>query len=272
MLRTNAENSSFDGDFTYNKDGKRSQVDLCIANERAMDSITSFKIHQLPTNFSDHCPISTSLAIDMTSSISSSQVLTDILSNNGDDTNMKRPRKLPTNINWEAYVNTASIDLQKLNEELQQTDEFTQETVDQVITDLNEIITKSAKSCEIKTTENLPIQHIRNESLTVEQISAGISKKEIDSWNDIMASANPGDIWKKVNWKDKTDEQLQYPSAESLGEHFQEKSTISNETPFSLNTNSPYVPVLDDPISQEELEVASRRLKDKATSDKATVC
>ena len=90
---------------------------------------------------------------------------------------MKRTRKLPTNINWEAYVNTASIYLQKLNEELQQTDEFTQETVDQVITDLNEIITKSAKSCEIKTRENFPIQHIRNESLTVEQIS----KKEIDS-------------------------------------------------------------------------------------------
>ena len=71
-------------------------------------------------------------------------------------------------------------------------------------------------------------------------------------------------IWEKVNWKDKTDEQLQYPSAEALGEHFQERSTISNEIPFSLN---PYVPVLDDPISQEELEVANRRLKDKATSD-----
>ena len=85
--------------------------------------------------------------------------------------------------------------------------------------------------------------NIQNENLTVEQIGAGISKKEIDGWNEIMESKNPGDLWKKINWKDKTNEQLLYPSAESLGEHFQEKSTISNEIPFVLNSDHLYVPV-----------------------------
>ena len=136
----NVGNNDFDGGFTYSKDGKRSQVDLCIANEQAVHSVRGFKIHQLPSNFSDHCPISTSLEIDITSSIPSSQVLMDILSSKGDDTNKKRPRKLPTNINWEAYVNTASIDLQRMKEELKPSDKFTQETVDQVISDLNEIM------------------------------------------------------------------------------------------------------------------------------------
>ena len=263
----NTTNNNFDGDFTYSKDGKNSQVDLCIANEHAARSVSAFRIHKLPTNFSDHSPISTSLEIDVTASIPSSQVLADILSNSGDDTNRKRQRKLPTNINWEAYVNTATIDLQRINEELLMVDEFTQETVDKVITDLNEIITKSAKSCEIKTTENSTTPNIQNENLTVEQISAGISKKEIDGWNEIMENKNPGDLWKKIDWKDKTNEQLLYPSAESLGEHFQEKSTIINEIPFALNSDHPYVPVLDDPISREELEEASKRLKDKATAD-----
>ena len=99
------------------------------------------------------------------------------------------------------------------------------------------------------------------------RVSAGISKKEIDSWNEIIENGNPGDLWNKINWKDKNGEQLQYPSAESLGEHFQEKSKICNEIPFALSSNSPYVPVLDDPISPEEVDQASKRLKEKATAD-----
>ena len=105
-----------------------------------------------------------------------------------------------------------------------------------------------------------------NPNLTIAQISTGISKREIDSWNEILENRNSVDLWNKIAWKDKSDEQLQYPSAESLGENFQDKSKISNETPFALNANNPYVPVLDDPISQTELEKASKRLKEKATT------
>ena len=83
----------------YHKQGKWSQVDLCIANESALEKVKSFSIHQLPTNFSDHCQISTSIEINMNSSIPLSQVLPDILSHNLDQTNKKRPGRLPTNIN-----------------------------------------------------------------------------------------------------------------------------------------------------------------------------
>ena len=111
---------------------------------------------------------------------------------------MKRPRKLPRNINWEAYVNTASIDLRKMNDELQSVESFTQERVDQVITDLNDVITKSARCCEIKDSASAPTPQIQ-ENLTLEQIKAGISKKEIDSWNEILESGDPGDLWNKIN-------------------------------------------------------------------------
>ena len=49
----NSDKIQFDSDFTYHKEGKRSQVDLFIANESALEKVTSFRIHQLPTNFTD---------------------------------------------------------------------------------------------------------------------------------------------------------------------------------------------------------------------------
>ena len=56
-----------------------------------------------------------------------------------------------------------------------------------------------------------------NPNLTIAQISTGISKREIDSWNEIIENHNAVDLWNKIAWKDKCDEQLQYPAAESLG-------------------------------------------------------
>ena len=47
----NSEKIQFDSNFPYHKEGKRWQVDLCIANESALEKVTNFGIHQLPTIF-----------------------------------------------------------------------------------------------------------------------------------------------------------------------------------------------------------------------------
>ena len=55
--------------------------------------------------------------------------------------------------------------------------------------------------------------------------------------------------------------------AEALGEYFQQKSVIHDETPFTFTT-SIHVSVLDDPITDTEIHEASKRLKkDKAAAD-----
>ena len=258
--------NDFDGDFTYNKDNRKSQVDLCIGNEQAVHATTSFQIHKMQNNFSDHLPISASLTLNMSSTISSGQILHDILWDN--DLNSRRPKKLPTNINWDAYVNTASIELQKLNQELENVSEHTQSSVDRIIDTLNETISKTARSCEIKPNEESHTEASLDENRSIDQISADISRKEIESWNALIENNNPIEFWKKINWKDdKAHENLRYPSAEALGEHFQEKSNIKDEIPFSFNDEGTYVPELDDPISTEELDKASKRLKEKATAD-----
>ena len=172
-----------------------------------------------------------------------SQVTADILSNNGEDTE-KRPKKLPTNINWEAYATTASRDLETVKEALSNVEEFTQGTVDKVIYDLNEIITKSANACKLEeiAVETTPELYDGNRS--IQQIIKDISAKEIKSWNEILNNKNPKDLWNKISWKDSTSEkETKYPTAEALGEHFQQKALIQNEIPFAF-TEGTNVPVL----------------------------
>ena len=60
---------------------------------------------------------------------------------------------------------------------------------------------------------------------------------------------------------------MSYPSAQALGEHFQQKSVIQDEIPFAF-TGSNHVPILDDPISDAEISKASKKLKEgKSTAD-----
>ena len=263
-----AYGKNFDGDFTYNKDGRKSQVDICLVNTSGLDAVTSFNIHHVPINFSDHTPISVELNFEINSTIPTSQVTADILSNNGDDAGRKPP-KLPTKINWEAYAATATKDIEQLQQNLTSITEFTQDTVDMIVNDVNTIITKSANAYKV---DERIVEHpavLNDGDRSIQQISDGVSKQEIDSWNFILNSKNPKDLWEKISWKDSTlDTNIRYPSAEALGEHFQQKSIINDEIPFAFTNNPTYVDILDDPISDKEIKDASTKLKEnKSTAD-----
>ena len=53
---------------------------------------------------------------------------------------------------------------------------------------------------------------------------------------------------------------MSYPSAEALGEYFQHKYVVNDETPFAL-TASNRVPILDDSISDTEIIKAKTERK-----------
>ena len=103
----------YDGDFTFCINGRKSQVDICLENDSALEFLKAFATHRISCNFSDHAPISTSLDFDINLSIPTNEILSDILTSNGCHTET-RPRRLPTNVNWKAYVKTASKDLTSL--------------------------------------------------------------------------------------------------------------------------------------------------------------
>ena len=85
----------------------------------------------------------------------------------------------------------------------------------------------------------------------------------------MLNNNNPKELWAEINWNDKNSNTIiKTPTAEDLGRQFEKKSLISNEENFIPNPVITSVPVLDNPISLEDVEKASRRLKaNRSTAD-----
>ena len=74
-------NVEFDGKFTFQKDIRKSQNDVCISNKNGLNNISAFKIYNdIAFNFSDHTPISVTAEIQIDTTPRYSQVTQDLLS------------------------------------------------------------------------------------------------------------------------------------------------------------------------------------------------
>ena len=88
---------------------------------------------------------------------------------------------------------------------------------------------------------------------------------EIERWRRLMESDSPKDIWYAINWKGELNrkENKSSPSPGDFKNHFEKLLLIPEaSSPESTNVNDsetgscPYIPLLDDPISTEELKTA----------------
>ena len=112
----NYDEKIFDGDFTFEKAGSKSQNDACITNVSGLRSVESFSIHDISFNFSDHKPISVSLKIPILAGVKSSLVAEDILTNSCDKS-IKRQRKINSeNVDWKAYETIVNLKLHNIAE------------------------------------------------------------------------------------------------------------------------------------------------------------
>ena len=129
-----------------------------------------------------------------------------------------------------------------------------------------------ALSCQKKRTKSEIFESVLvPENRSVSQIQSEISHADHTKWNNIIKSSNSSDSWNEIAWKGhKDDFHSLTPSAKDFGEYFISKSTIEGEQPFSTCDleNANYCPVLDDPISMEEIIASEKRLKEgKSTGD-----
>jgi SOS-response transcriptional repressor LexA len=108
-------------------------------------------------------------------------MITSLLSNNGDDAGAK-PHNIPTNINWNAYAITASPDLCDLKVKMVSIEEYTQDTVDEIMSNLVTIIPKSAHAHndEVNETDFIPVTQEANRA--IQKIINDISSEEIQSY------------------------------------------------------------------------------------------
>ena len=109
-----------DGNFTFEKGGRKSQNDLVIANQYSLSVIRGFKIHELGWNPSDHSPISINIDLDVTDrniAVSASQ---DILYQQNSN-KIRKPKKIPSEgIDWHKYKTLVENDYKNYDTAIQQ--------------------------------------------------------------------------------------------------------------------------------------------------------
>ena len=266
----NFDKKKFDGDFTFEKGGNKSQNDFCCTNISGLQRVNSFDIHNLSFNFSDHKPISVTVEIPILSGVSSSIVADDILSNSW-DVSPKRPKKIVVeNVDWGAYKTLASLEVNKIYNEIRRMDVLDNEKFQRIVDDMENNLYQTATFCQ-KVNLDIGTEKSKtfvDENRSVNEIDEEISRNEHEKWQRIVTSKDPRSLWKNIEWKGPRSQlQMSTPSAREFGEHFMQKATLENEEVFVFDGQGEYVPELDDDISLEEVEKAANKLKEKSTSD-----
>ena len=78
-----------------------------------------------------------------------------------------------------------------------------------------------------------------------------------------MDRNDPRLIWKAINWRGEiNDKDIETPNDEQFGSHFNNLLNLNSDThPEPIINNAPYIPVLDDPFSLQELDAVIKDMK-----------
>ena len=288
-----------DGDFTFFKGGRKSQNDICLSNSFGLRNVEDFTIHKIGWNFSDHFPISTTVKLDLYDSSVPVSASADILSSLGDEAN-KRTRKIHSSlVDWEGYSVIASREIEMLQCELDSLSaKPDSEKLNVFVEKLTSKLYKTAQTCERRPEHSIPVIPELSPSMVnanevlieysaglcswetwdgarkeaVSSISKRLCTEQIDAWGEVLGCDDSKKIWDRIDWKghckgdDITNE---FPELESLAEQFQSKDNpFDTESLSDMDFGNNKVPLLDGVITTEELEAASKRLKEgKSTAD-----
>ena len=261
-------NTEFDGKFTFQKDIRKSQNDVCITNKTGLKNISAFKIYDdITFNFSDHTPISVTAEFQIDITPRYSQVTQDLLSQSCSH-NDNRQRKINDKlVNWEAYINSTTRDLAQLQNHVIANQNYS--SVDDILYALDNTMYKTATILQTKPPKStVPSRTYTVETRTVSEISQQVANNDTEKWEKIINNKNIRELWKEIAWDSTSyDSSYNYPPTEKLGEHFQNKSKISNEEYFSFDHQKwKDVPVLDYEIAQDEITDATKKLKENRSS------
>ena len=234
----------FKGNLTY-RQGRRwvSEIDLCLSKKSCLSSIYDLQVHQT-VNGSDHAPISISLRIKSSNTVAIRDLVSRSIAINkpGDG------QPVPLNNKLKKSLNHKEIDTSLFTTLLQE---------------IPPPIVESGNDLEVTLASGF--------NLIVDV--AGRCKKEPTPtgpewdrdqprWARILHSNDSKLIWQSINWKgDIASEEGSQPNDEMFKNHFEnlldpEMADNMNFSCSDFYSNVPYIPLLDDPFTMTELEVA----------------
>ena len=244
------QGKNFGGGLTFRRGASWiSEIDICLVKEKALNYLKSVEVNQYISG-SDHAPLMVELNLPVVFE-SAPELLLERCSNLGsscyDGENkknrymMKSPSYKCVDLNrFRSIMNeTTPPDLQQINSEVAPT----------ILEDGNVIINEIAKQCKLP----LRVMTEQNEW-----------DRNHPRWKRIFDANDSKIIWRAINWKgqvvDGADTQ---PSDIHFKMHF-EKLFNPPSVNFSDSvdvSSAPYIPILDDPFTIQELDIAVKGLK-----------
>ena len=237
------------GNLSYRK-GKNwiSELDLCLMHEKSLPLIKEVRVRQ-EIKGSDHAPLCVTMDIKRTNLIA------------------------PFLLNRAKYLGQSYITPQHKHNKLQKTESSRN-------VDLNNFKSYMTEHQPPALTED-DLDSALNTSLKVICEGAKNAKKDITNsgesawdqsqprWKNLLERNDSGTIWKAINWKGKiSDNNTTQPSDEEFKLHFEDLlNTDQGTTQDTDLSDSPYIPVLDNPFTLPELDSA---LKDLGTGKSYT--
>ena len=188
----------FDGKFTYSKGDRRSQNDLCISNITGLYDIEMFSIHELALNFSDHCPISVCFNLTMREESLTKTVSEDLLSQS-DERVQKRPKQLhKSDVNWNAFKNSATRNLLEITNELNGYNLDTQEGLNEASNKVEDCLYNTAIQCRISHQRGFVNASVFNSTINppsnANEIAERITKAKIEKWDRLLLSKDTKEL------------------------------------------------------------------------------
>ena len=278
-----------EGDFTYFKGGKKSQIDFVYCNKNGLKFIEDFCIPKDDWHLSDHRPIV--LDILTPEFIEPSALLSRARELNFEfDPNREQLKRYLASYNIDVFKtyltnNAVSIESRVMNEIQRENydkalfliDESTENAYRfsklklkkgnpeiKLMEDANALFEKyrlclSGESSEDCNTVFQKYQQARN-SISKETIAA-----EMKRWNDVTTDTNSKRLWEKINWKGNFSTQPHVsPDFEDLSVFFENlyktDDPEENQKIEELKTDVAN-PVMDDPISGVEVTTTLNKMK-----------
>ena len=295
------KNKVFDGKFTYYKGDKKSQNDIILGNNKALDNIEQFTIHELSYNPSDHFPVVVACkffpGINDYMPGAAADLLTDAAL-----PPLKPTMKInPVHVDWNRYSQLAAIEVDILKDDVSAVESApSQGGLNKCINKLSDALYKTAKTCMGALTgdtceeiDEIPFNTLLEQSdlafsrfifgdTGAEDYHAAKDVARMENkkhnfgkirakWACAMSSNDAKKICNAIDWKGDTDGskrlQTDLPSSDDLAAHFLTKGDAHETIDTTVLPKNQYVETLDKPITLEELKASSKLLKEKSTSD-----
>ena len=284
----------FIGNFTYHKTDKHSQIDFVLTNQIGIRSIESFSIINENWHLSDHLPVTVSIktneAINAMGILRRARDLNYEFDPNS--TIIKRYSNVYNyNIMEDYFVqNKLAIEHDVLRD-------IDNNNIQRAITTLDGYIENAHKCSKLTKQNTITIdqssnlmdetnkayqkyqKYLHDESVSTEDINVALQQYKIcrkslshnvivtetEKWNKFATCHDSKQLWKQIDWKGNvTGKPLKHPMLDDLANHYETLYSRDNQDePLQISnlTTKVYLPVLDDPISYNDVEEAMKNMK-----------